>query len=257
MSSPKKIRIDQLLVQLGLAPSRQRAQALVMAGLVLVDEQRVEKSSETYTPDAAVRVKGQDHPYVGRGGVKLAGALDAFGVDPRGKVALDVGASTGGFTDCLLQRGAIRVHAWDTGQNQLHERLRRDPRVLSREQFNVRFVTAADLPEAVDLLVVDVSFISLRLILPPLIAALSGNWEALLLVKPQFEASPSDVGKGGVIRDAALRDRIVADLAAFVGALGLEVAPPVAAAITGESGNQEYFLHVHPRATGEGGAKPL
>lgn len=234
MTPAKKIRIDQLLVQLGLAPSRHRAQAMVMAGIVVVDEHRVEKCSQSYLPDAQVRIRGQDHPYVGRGGLKLAGALDAFKIDPRGMVALDVGASTGGFTDCLLQRGALRVHAWDTGQNQLHERLRRDPRVVSREKFNVRFLKPEDVPEAVRLVVVDVSFISLKLILPALIGALPGKWEGLLLIKPQFEAAPSEVGKGGVIRDEAVRARIVAELTAFATGLGLAVDTPIPAVISGE-----------------------
>lgn len=240
----KKIRIDQLLVHLGLAPSRHRAQAMVLAGQVLVNEQRVEKSSQSFPLEAVVRVKGPDHPFVSRGGVKLADAMERFAVDPGGKVCLDIGASTGGFTDCLLQWGAKRVYAFDTGTHQLHERLRVDPRVVFREKFNARYLKPEDIPEPVRLAVVDVSFISLKLILPPLAASLSGPWEGLILIKPQFEATPALVGKGGVIRDPALREKIVGDLTAFAEGLGLMTQRAIPAAIPGESGNQEYFLYV-------------
>lgn len=240
--APKKLRIDQLLVQLGLAPTRERAQALVLAGKVYVGERRVDKASQSFPNDAPVRVKGPDHPYVGRGGVKLEKALEHFGIDPRGKVCLDVGASTGGFTDCLLQRGAVRVYTLDSGSHQLHERLRADPRVIVRENFNARFLKASDLPEAIQLVVADVSFISLKLLIPPLIEALPGPWDVLLLVKPQFEAGKGQVGKGGIVRDEALRLRIVQDLAGFAEGAGLELVGTVPAAIPGDKGNQEYFL---------------
>ncbi|HEX5034161.1 MAG TPA: TlyA family RNA methyltransferase, partial [bacterium] len=156
MPTPKT-RIDQLLVQLGLAPSRERAQALVMAGQVYVGDRRIDKSSQSFGAEEPIRVKGPDHPYVGRGGVKLARALQDFGIDPAGRVCLDIGASTGGFTDCLLQRGARRVYAFDSGTHQLHDRLRADPRVISRENFNVRHLSPADLPEPIELAVFDVS----------------------------------------------------------------------------------------------------
>ncbi|HCU23447.1 MAG TPA: TlyA family rRNA (cytidine-2'-O)-methyltransferase [Deltaproteobacteria bacterium] len=240
--SAPKLRIDQLLCQKGLAPSRERAQALILAGQVLVAEQRVAKPSERYPENAAIRVKGPDHPYVSRGGVKLAAALTHFDLRPAGKVCLDLGASTGGFTDCLLQKGASRVYAFDSGTNQLHFRLRQDPRVISRENFNARFLQGSDLPEAVELIVMDVSFISLKLLLPPLLQAVPGPWELLMLVKPQFEAGKGQVGKGGVIRDEALRLRIVEDLSNFIAGLGLEAQASVPAVIAGEKGNQEYFL---------------
>jgi 23S rRNA (cytidine1920-2'-O)/16S rRNA (cytidine1409-2'-O)-methyltransferase len=241
MPTPK-IRIDHLLVQLGLAPSRERAQALVMAGQVYVGDRRIDKASQTFKPEDPIRVKGADHPYVGRGGVKLAKALGDFEIDPSGLVCLDVGASTGGFTDCLLQRGAQRVYAFDSGTHQLHDRLRGDPRVISRENFNVRHLSPADLPERIDLAVFDVSFISLKLVLPPVLKASPGRLTVVLLVKPQFEAGREQVGKGGIVRDEALRLAIVEDLAAFATASGLKILGSAPAAITGDKGNQEYFL---------------
>ncbi|HKX13396.1 MAG TPA: TlyA family RNA methyltransferase [bacterium] len=241
MPTPK-IRIDHLLVQLGLAPSRERAQALVMAGQVYVGDRRIEKSSQSFQAQDPIRVKGPDHPYVGRGGVKLAKALEDFGFDPADWVCLDVGASTGGFTDCLLQRGAKRVYAFDSGTHQLHDRLRTDPRVISKENFNVRHLGPADLPEPIDLAVFDVSFISLKLVLPPVLKATSGPLAVVLLVKPQFEAGKDQVGKGGIVRDEALRLAIVEDLAGFAAASGLEILGKSPAAIPGDKGNQEYFL---------------
>ncbi|HKY62847.1 MAG TPA: TlyA family RNA methyltransferase [bacterium] len=241
MDTPK-IRIDQLLVELGLAPSRERAQALVMAGQVYVGDRRIDKSSQSFGAEEPIRVKGPDHPYVGRGGVKLARALEDFDIDPAGRVCLDVGASTGGFTDCLLQRGARRVYAFDSGTHQLHDRLRADPRVISRENFNVRHLSPADLPEPIELAVFDVSFISLKLVLPPVLKACPGPLTVVLLVKPQFEAGRDQVGKGGIVRDEALRLAIVRDMADFAAASGLEVLGSEAAAIAGDKGNQEYFL---------------
>jgi len=237
-----KIRIDQLLVQLGLAPTRERAQALVLAGQVVVGDERVDKSSQKFLEGAAVRVKGPDHPYVGRGGVKLEKALEGFGIDPKGKVCLDIGASTGGFTDCLLQKGALKVYAFDSGTNQLHYRLRQDPRVVARENFNARFLTGADLPEKIALIVMDVSFISLKLLIPPILAAVPGPWEALMLVKPQFEAGKGQVGKGGIIRDETQRLAILENLTQFAREAGLAILGSAPAAISGDKGNQEYFL---------------
>lgn len=239
-----KTRIDQILVERGLAFSRERAQALILAGLVVAGERRVEKASQSYPPDIAIRVKGQDHPYVGRGGVKLAGALDFFGVDPTHKTCLDLGASTGGFTDCLLQRGARRVYAFDAGTQQLDFKLRSDPRVVSREGYNARFLKPEDIPEKIDLIVVDVSFISLKLLFSPIITAVPGPWEALILVKPQFEAGKGQVGRGGVIRDEALVEKIVKDLSQAAQASGLKVLASTPSALKGEKGNQEYFLYV-------------
>ncbi len=237
-----KIRIDQLLVQLGLAPTRERAQALVMAGLVYRGEERIDKASQRFLENDPIRVKGPDHPYVGRGGVKLEKALEHFQIDPRGKVCLDIGASTGGFTDCLLQRDAQRVYAFDSGTHQLHDKLRADPRVIFQENFNARFLKPSDLPEPISLVVIDVSFISLKLLVPPLLQAVPGPWDVLMLVKPQFEAGKGQVGKGGVVRDEAQRLSIVRDLAGFAEGAGLELLGTVPAAISGDKGNQEYFL---------------
>ncbi len=242
MKKPAKIRIDNLLVDRGLAPSRQRAQAMILAGQVLAGEQRVEKPSQNFDPGVELRLKVPDHPYVGRGGVKLKAALEYFNIDPKEKTCLDVGASTGGFTDCLLQAGARRVYTLDSGTNQLHYRLRQDPRVVCRENFNVRQIQPGDVPEPVQLAVVDVSFISLKLVLPPLLGALSGALDLLMLVKPQFEAPRGSVSRGGVLRDAELGRRTVEEIASFAGSCGLRVRGIEPAVLKGEQGNQEYFL---------------
>jgi len=244
MPSPqtKKTRIDQLLVERGLAPSRKRAQAMILAGKVLVAEQRVDKASQTFLPDALIRIKGPDHPYVGRGGVKLAGALEGFAIDPKDKTCLDVGASTGGFTDCLLQAGAKRVYTLDVGTNQLDYRIRQDPRVVSQENFNVRFLKKEDLSETIDLIVMDVSFISVKLLLPVLQEAIPGPWDMLVLVKPQFEAGPERLSRGGILRDIAEQGKIVADIRDFSASLGYQVLDTAASVLCGEDGNQEYFM---------------
>lgn len=244
----KKIRIDQLLVERGLAPSRQRAQAMIMAGVVVVNEQRVDKASQSFDPaTAGVRIKGPDHPFVGRGGVKLAGALDHFKIDPAGLICLDVGASTGGFTDCLLQRGARRVYTLDSGSHQLDERLRHDERVIWRENFNARFLGAEDLPEPIDLAVVDVSFISLKLILPPLAKALEPPFACLALLKPQFEAGVEQVEKGGLVRDLKIHERLLEAIEAHGQSLGWELQGRVPSVLRGEKGNQEYFIYFTSR----------
>jgi 23S rRNA (cytidine1920-2'-O)/16S rRNA (cytidine1409-2'-O)-methyltransferase len=235
----KRERIDRLLVERGLAPSRTRAQALVMAGLVLVGEQRVEKSSETFERDVQVRVRGAGDPasrYVGRGGLKLEAALDAFKLDVAGFVCLDVGASTGGFTDCLLQRGARRVVAVDVGHNQIDYRLRSDPRVEVREGVNARHLAPADFDELFDLAVMDVSFISATKVLPAIVPLIKESGRAVVLVKPQFE-----VGKGGIVRDAAQHARVVAEVNGAAQALGLKVCGVIDSPILGAEGNQEFL----------------
>lgn len=251
-SGGKRGRLDLLLVARGLAESRERAQALILAGLVEVDGKRVSKAGEGVRSEARLLVTGPDHPYVGRGGVKLAGALDRFGIDPSGRIALDVGASTGGFTDCLLQRGAARVYSLDVGSGQLHDRLRRDPRVLVLDRLNARNLRPDALPGRVSLATVDVSFISLRLILPPVLALLDGTDAADLvpLVKPQFEVGRDDVGRGGIVRDPALQRGALEAVAAAAVAAGLAVRGACASPITGMEGNREFFLHLTP---GEGG----
>jgi 23S rRNA (cytidine1920-2'-O)/16S rRNA (cytidine1409-2'-O)-methyltransferase len=238
----EKIRIDQLLVSLGLAPSRERAQAMVLAGQVLVEENRVEKPSQRFLPEAKIRLKGKDHPYVGRGGVKLQDALEKFHLDPKGKICLDIGASTGGFTDCLLQKGAARVYTLDVGSNQLDYKLRQDPRVIARENFNVRFIKAEDIPKPIDLIVIDVSFISVKLILPPLLKAIPGPWELIMLIKPQFEVGKDQVSKGGVIKDEIVRLATVEAISRFAKDCGLIVKGINPSIIKGDKGNQEYFL---------------
>ncbi len=248
----KRERIDKLLVERGLAPSRTRAQALVMAGLVLVGEQRVEKSSETYPADAPVRVRGSDDPaarYVGRGGLKLERALDEFRVDPAGLVCLDVGASTGGFTDCLLQRGARRVVAVDVGRNQIDWRLRTDERVEVREGVNARYLTPADFDEQFDLAVMDLSFISATKVLPAVVALLRAGGRVIVLVKPQFEVGRGEVGKGGVVTDPEKHARVVEEVNAAAVALGLAARGVVESPLRGADGNVE-FLALYESAEG-------
>ena len=229
-------------MQDGLAESRTKAQALVMAGQVLVDGVVVDKPGTRVKPDADVRLRGASSRFVSRGGEKLAGALDALGIDPAGRSCLDVGASTGGFTDCLLQRGARRVVAVDVGHGQLHEKLRADPRVRVVERANVRHLERSALgDEPVDLVVVDVSFISLRLVLPRL-AELAPRADWLLLVKPQFEVGREQVGKGGVVRDDALRQAAADEVRAAAEALGWRFAGQVDSPVPGPKGNREIFL---------------
>jgi len=243
-----KPRLDTLLVDRGLAPSRERARALILAGKVLVGGQVVSKAGTAVSPDAVLALKTPDIPFVSRGGVKLAAALEHFHLDVTGKVALDVGASTGGFTDCLLQSGAARVYALDVGYGQLDWRLRQDPRVISLERLNVRYLPPDALPEPVDLAVIDVSFISLKLALPPVLPLLKPGGDLIVLVKPQFEVGKGLVGKGGVVRDPALRLQAVAEITALAQSLGLVASPPLPSPILGPKGNQEYLLHLQKSA---------
>jgi 23S rRNA (cytidine1920-2'-O)/16S rRNA (cytidine1409-2'-O)-methyltransferase len=246
----RRERVDKLLVERGLAPSRTRAQALVMAGAVLVGEQRVEKPSETFPPDAPLRVRGSEDPaarYVGRGALKLERALREFRLDPAGLVCLDVGASTGGFTDCLLQHGARRVVALDVGRNQLDYRLRTDARVEVREGVNARHLAPADFGEQFDLAVMDVSFISATKILPALVPLLKEGGRLVVLIKPQFEVGKGEVGKGGIVTDPRQHARVVAEVNAAARALGLEVRGVTESPITGADGNRE-FLALYEKA---------
>ena len=240
-----RIRLDQLVVDRGLAPSRERARALVLAGLVSVDGQPVTKAGAQVASDAGVALIAPDHPYVGRGGVKLAHALDAFGVGVAGREALDIGASTGGFTDVLLKRGAGRVVALDVGHGQFDWTLRRDPRVVVMEGFNARRLTPGDLPGPVDIVVVDVSFISLRQILPVVPPLLRPGADVIALVKPQFEAGRAEARKG-VVRDPDTQGRVLEEVAAAAAAIGLTRVGSVPSPITGAKGNQEFFLHLRP-----------
>ncbi|HEY2574627.1 MAG TPA: TlyA family RNA methyltransferase [Verrucomicrobiaceae bacterium] len=210
-----KIRLDQLLVNRGLCESREKGKRLILAGEVLVNEVPVTKVGQLLPEDAVLRVK-LPPKFVSRGGLKLEGALDHFGIEVRDKVCLDIGSSTGGFTDCLLQRGAARVYAFDVGTNQLVWKLRSDPRVVSRENFNVRHMGPADVGEPVDLVVADVSFISLTLVLPPAFEVLQPGGNAVVLIKPQFELSKDEVGKGGIVRDPALHQKACAKIEKFI-----------------------------------------
>ncbi len=240
----RKVRLDQLLVERGLAPSRARAQALVMAGKVLVGGVVADKAGRSVAEDAAVTVMEADHPWVSRGGVKLAAALDAFGIDPTGKNCLDVGASTGGFTHVLLARGAARVVALDVGRGQLDWRLRTDPRVEVREGVNARTLSPAAVPGPFDLITVDVSFISLRLVLPALVSLLTEDGDLVALVKPQFEAGREAVGKGGVVRDPEVREAAIAAVIDAAATSGLRCLGRLPSPIPGPAGNREELLHL-------------
>lgn len=238
-----KQRIDQLLVDRGLADSRQKAQALILAGSVLVNGQKAQKPGQTVPADAKVEVS-QGMKYVSRGGFKLEAALDAFGIDVAGQLCIDVGSSTGGFTDCLLQRGARRVFAFDVGTNQLDWRLRNDPRVTVRENVNARYLQPSDVAEACRLAVCDVSFISVTLILPGLPPLLRPDGELVILVKPQFEVGREDVGKGGIVRDPELHSAACRKVAAAVEDLGFRTAI-MESPILGAEGNREFLLYGH------------
>jgi 23S rRNA (cytidine1920-2'-O)/16S rRNA (cytidine1409-2'-O)-methyltransferase len=236
--------LDVLLTDRGLAPSRERARALILAGHVTVDGRAVSKAGEGVTRQAVVEIVAPDHPYVGRGGIKLAHALDAFAIDVAGRTALDVGASTGGFTDVLLQRGAARVVAIDVGHGQLDWKLRNDPRVVVRERLNARGLSAADVGHPIDIVTIDVSFISLRLILPILPALLTAGADIAALVKPQFEAGRGDVGRRGLVTDPAVHEAVIARVTAAAESSGLMRVAMSPSPITGATGNKEFFLHL-------------
>lgn len=238
----RRTRIDLLLVARGLAPTREKAQAMILSGAVSVDGRRVDKAGQPVNETAAVAVEGPPHPYVSRGGVKLAAALDAFQIDPAGLICLDVGASTGGFTDCLLQRGAARVYAVDVGYGQIDSKLRGDPRVILREKVNARYLSSEHVPEPVALAVVDVSFISTRLVLPAVVPLVADGGAVLVLVKPQFEASRAEVGKGGIVRSEEVRGRVVSEIAEFGRSLGLDPIGSIPSPIRGAHGNEEFLL---------------
>ena len=243
-----KLRIDLLLVKLGLCETRARAQARIMAGDVLVGDRPVTKAGALVPEEAPVRLRGEALRFVSRGGLKLDHALDVFGLDPAGWTCFDAGASTGGFTDCLLQRGAVRVYAADVGTNQLHWNLRSDPRVVSMEQVNLRYWDPSRLPERCRLLVADLSFISLRLVIPPLIASLEPGADAVLLVKPQFEAGRDEVGSGGIVRDPATHERVLREIRAFFQETPLKPLADCASPILVGEGNKEFLLHLRLEA---------
>lgn len=244
-----KIRLDMLVVDRGLAASRERARALILAGQVRVNGLPVTKAGTDVPADAEVTVDGPDHQYVSRGGVKLAHALDVFGIDVSQRLGLDIGASTGGFTDVLLQRGARRVVALDVGHGQLDWRLRTDGRVTVIERVNARTLTADQLPpdaRVFTIVTIDVSFISLRLVLPVVPPLLDAGGDVVVLVKPQFEAGRAEIGKGGIVRDDNVRQRVVLDVAQSALALGLERIGTVESPIPGMEGNREILMHLKP-----------
>ncbi len=244
-------RLDQILVERGLAPSREKAKALVLAGQVVVGEHRASKAGARIDPGQSIRLKGDLNPYVSRGGLKLAAALVGFGIDPGGLTCVDVGASTGGFTDCLLQAGARRVYAVDVGYGQLAWKLRQDARVVAVERENVRHMPRERIPETVELVVVDASFISLRLLLPKVWELLDPGGDAVALVKPQFEVGRGKVGKGGVVRDPALRQGALDTVLDSAREIGFAVVGTIESPVPGaKKGNVEYLVHLHRHRVG-------
>jgi 23S rRNA (cytidine1920-2'-O)/16S rRNA (cytidine1409-2'-O)-methyltransferase len=242
----RRERIDKLLVERGFAESRTKAQALVMSGVVLVDDQRIEKPSDLVTSNSEIRIKGTDNlasRYVGRGGLKLEAALREFSINPQGMVCLDVGASTGGFTDCLLQHGARRVVAVDVGHNQIDWRLRTDPRVEVREGVNARYLKEEDFNEHFELIVMDVSFISATRVIPALVPLLTPTGGLITLIKPQFEVGKGEVGSGGIVRDPEKRNRVVQEVNDCARELGLELLGLIESPIHGADGNVEFLVH--------------
>lgn len=248
-----KERLDKALVVRGLAPSRERARALLLAGAVLVDGQPQAKAGTLIRPEAIIRLTHDPQPYVSRGGLKLERALDFFHIDPGGKAVMDVGASTGGFTDCLLQRGARRVYAVDVGYGQLAWRLQQDPRVVNLHRRNIRYLSWEEVGEEVDLAVVDTSFISLQLVISPLLTFLKQGGGLLTLIKPQFEVGKGEVGKGGVVRDAEKHRQVVERIIQFAESQGLMPHGVTESPLQGPKGNREFFLYcVRPHGKDRG-----
>jgi 23S rRNA (cytidine1920-2'-O)/16S rRNA (cytidine1409-2'-O)-methyltransferase len=243
----KKSRIDSLLVERGFFPSRERARRAIMAGEVRVGDHAVIKASEAFRADAPISVAERPQ-YASRGALKLAGALDFFQIDVQSKIALDIGASTGGFTDCLLQRGAAKVYAVDVGHGQLAWKIRNDPRVVVMEKLNARFLSREHVPVPIDLCTIDVSFISLTLILPNAFQLVTPDGVILALIKPQFELQREDVGRGGIVRDSRLHERAQQKIASFVEAGGQRVAGLFPSPVTGADGNQEFFICIRKRS---------
>jgi 23S rRNA (cytidine1920-2'-O)/16S rRNA (cytidine1409-2'-O)-methyltransferase len=235
-------RLDKLLVDKGLASSRERAQALILAGKISVDGSPAVKAGLSVSPEANIELTGEDLPYVSRGGIKLQHALDFYDIDIRNLVAVDVGASTGGFTDCLLQRGAKRVYAVDVGYGQLAWKLRQDPRVVTLERQNIRYLSMEFIPEEIELAVIDASFISLRIVVPAVVRFLKTEAVLVALIKPQFEAGRENVGKGGVIRDPEVHELVCQSIWDFTASLGFEVWGVTPSPILGPKGNREFLL---------------
>jgi 23S rRNA (cytidine1920-2'-O)/16S rRNA (cytidine1409-2'-O)-methyltransferase len=240
----RKERLDKLMVEKGLVPSREKAQALIMIGGVKVNGQVMRKPGQKIREDALIEILQPPCPYVSRGGIKLEGAIKGFGINVEGKVCLDVGASTGGFTDCLLQHGAKRVYAVDVGWGQLHWKLRNDPRVICLEKRNIRYLPKEEIPEEVDLVTIDTSFISLKLVIPAVLKFLKEKAEILALIKPQFEVGKGEVGKGGVVRDSEKHKRVIEEIRIFSQNLGLHPVGVIESPILGPKGNKEFFIYL-------------
>jgi 23S rRNA (cytidine1920-2'-O)/16S rRNA (cytidine1409-2'-O)-methyltransferase len=242
----KKERLDVVLVSRGMAKSRQRALGIILAGTVLVDGKKVTKAGTRIPADALIQITGKDMPYVSRGGLKLEAALKGFSIEVLGMHCLDVGASTGGFTDCLLQAGAEHVVSVDVGYGQLHWKIRSDPRVMVLERTNIRYLDPGSMATQMDLICVDVSFISLRIVVPAVLPFLKTGGNIICLIKPQFEVGKGLVGKGGVVRDPALRQQVVDELVVFFATHGLKQQGPIPSPVLGPKGNQEYLVLLTP-----------
>jgi len=242
VGAAKKERIDKLLMEKGVVQSRERARSFIMAGKVMVEGRRVDKPGTKIDVEAQLQVRGEDQPYVSRGGLKLEGALNAFGMDPKGMVVMDVGASTGGFTDCVLQKGARRVYAVDVGYGKLAWKLQKDPRVINLERRNIRYLKREEIPEEVDLILIDTSFISVEKFLPHLLKFLKKGGNLVCLIKPQFEVGKGEVGKGGVVKDPALHQKVIDRISGFCRELGLSILGVVESPLLGPKGNKEFFI---------------
>jgi 23S rRNA (cytidine1920-2'-O)/16S rRNA (cytidine1409-2'-O)-methyltransferase len=240
----RRERLDKLLVGRGLTQSREKARALIMEGKVAVEGRMIDKPGAQVNADAELQLRGEESPYVSRGGEKLEGALKAFGIDPKGMVVMDVGASTGGFTDCVLQKGADKVHAVDVGYGQLAWKLQKDPRVVNLERRNIRYLKREEVWEEADLILIDTSFISIEKFLPHLLRFLKKGGSILGLVKPQFEVGKGKVGKGGVVREAALHQKVIDRISTFSRGLGLKVLGVMESPLLGPKGNKEFFIYL-------------
>jgi len=240
----RKERLDKLLVEKGIVQSRERARALIMTGKVAVEGKRIDKPGVQINVEANLKLRGDESPYVSRGGEKLEGALKAFGIDPKGMVVMDVGASTGGFTDCVLQKGAQRVYAVDVGYGQLAWKLQKDPRVVNLERRNIRYLKREEIQNEADLILIDTSFISIEKFLPFLLRFLKEGGFILSLIKPQFEVGKGEVGKGGVVRDGALHQKVIDRISTFSRELGLKVLGVTESLLLGPKGNKEFFIYL-------------
>jgi 23S rRNA (cytidine1920-2'-O)/16S rRNA (cytidine1409-2'-O)-methyltransferase len=239
-----KERIDKLLIEKRIVQSRERARSLIMEGMVIVEDRTIDKPGTKVDVEAQLQIRGGDLPYVSRGGVKLEGALNAFGVHPSGMVVMDVGASTGGFTDCVLQKEARKVYAVDVGYGQLAWKLRKDPRVVNLERRNIRYLKREEVEEEVDLILIDTSFISIEKYLPHLLGFLKMGGTIISLIKPQFEVGKGEVGKGGVVKDPALHQKVIERISQFSRGLGLKVLRVIESSLLGPKGNKEFFIYL-------------